>query len=163
VSPDLDQARALLDADPDVLAQLWAKVDALAKHRRIDRELRRNILRVAEKVEPTLVEQLKLELDEATPAAVLGAHPELVEDRPALGAFPRRDSIEAPTVDEWLKEDPRRLRGVVFEACRFTKDDRRVAEGVLSLAETLGLDLHLAADIVGYALRDARYPQAATR
>ncbi|MGD0944279.1 MAG: hypothetical protein ABR972_08405 [Acidimicrobiales bacterium] len=163
MSPDLDQARALLDADPDVLCRLWQKVDALAKHRKLDPELRGNILRVAEKVEPTLVEQLKIELDEATPAAVLEAHPELIEDRPALGAFPRRDSIEAPTVDEWIREDSRRLRGVVFEACRFCKDDRRVAEGALGLAETLGLDLHLAADIVGYALRDARYPQAAIR
>jgi hypothetical protein len=77
-----------------------------------------------------------------------------------LGAFPRRDTIEALTAGEWLKEDPRRLRGVLFEACRFSKDDRAVVEGVLQLAENVGIDLRLAGDIVGAALRDARHPQA---
>jgi hypothetical protein len=161
---DVDQARALLDAEPDVLAKLWQQVDALWRHRAIDPELRVAILRVAQHVDPALVSQIERELDEATPAAVLEAHQdELIEDRSTLGAFPRRDAIEVPTVSEWIAEDPRRLRGVVFEACRFTSDDRRVAEGVLSLAGTLGIDLHLAADIVGYALRDARHPEAVAK
>jgi hypothetical protein len=46
---------------------------------------------------------------------------------------------------------------------RFCRDNRRVAEGVLSLAETIGIDGHLAADITGYALRDARQPRAVAR
>ncbi|MFZ2055928.1 MAG: hypothetical protein WAV54_00775 [Acidimicrobiales bacterium] len=158
---DIDQARAVLDAPIEVLERLWAKVDALAKHRKIDPELRADILRVAGRIDPDLVGQLKRELDEAVPAAVLEAHAhELIEDRATLGAFPRRDTLDAPTVEEWLREDPRRLRGVVFEMARFCGNDRRVAEGVLSLAETLGIDGHLAADITGYALRDARQPQA---
>ena len=161
---DLDQARALLAAPADVLARLFEKVEALHRHRRIDRELRRDILRVAGRIDPALVEQLKLELDEATPAAVLEAHQaELIPDRPALGAFPRRDTLEAPTVDKWLREDPRRLGGVVHEVARFCRDDRRVVESVLALAESLGLNLHLAADIIGCALRDTRHPQAAAQ
>lgn len=160
---DLDQARAVLDAPLEVLEKLWAKVEALAAHRRIDPELRRDILRIAGRIDPDLVEQLERELDEATPTAVLGGHPELIEDRATLAAFPRRDAIEAPTVDEWLREDPRRLRGVLIEACRFCKDDRRVVEGTLQLAKDVGIDLKLAADVVSHALMDARQPQAVAR
>ena len=161
---DLDQARLLLAAPADVLARLFEKVEALHRHRRINPELRRNIVRVAEKVAPALVEQLKLELDEATPAAVLEAHQtELIPDRPALGAFPRRDTLDAPLISEWLTEDPTRFRGVVYEVGRFCKDDRRVVESVLALAEQLGIDGHLAADIIGCALRDTRHPQAAAQ
>ena len=151
----------MLDGPPGALEALWAKVEELARHRKIQPELRRDILRVVEQVAPDLVPQLKRELDEAVPAAVLEAHAhELIEDRATLGAFPRRDTIEALTAGEWLKEDPRRLRGVLFEACRFSKDDRAVVEGVLQLAENVGIDLRLAGDIVGAALRDARHPQA---
>jgi hypothetical protein len=159
---DLDQDRALLAAPADVLARLFEMTEALAKHRRIDPQLRRDIVRVAEKVAPALVEQLERELDEATPAAVLEAHEhELIEDRPALGAFPRRDTLAAPLLAEWLTEDPTRLRGVVYEVGRFCKDDRRVVETVLALAEQLGIDGHLAANIIGCALRDTRHPHQA--
>jgi hypothetical protein len=158
---DLDQARVLLAAPPDVLARLFEMTEALARHRRIDPELRRRLLHVAEKFDPALVEQLALELDAATPAAVLEAHAhELIPDLPALGAFPRRDTLEAPTVGEWLKENPRRLRGVVLESCRFCQDDRRVVEGALQLAKDVGIELRLAGDIIGPALRDARQPSA---
>lgn len=160
----LEQAQAILGSPPDVLARLWEKVDALARHRKIDPELRRDLMRVAEKVYPTLAEQIMLELDVATPAAVLEAHEhELIEDRPSLGAFPRRDSPEAPTAAEWLREDARRLRRVTLEVARFTTDDRLVAESVLSLAETLELEFDLAVDIIASALRDARHPLAVAR
>ena len=158
---DLDQARAVLDADPDVLARLWEKVDALAKHRKIDPELRADILRVAGRIDPDLVGQLKRELDEAVPAAVLEAHAsELIEDRLTLGAFPSPAKLEGASLEDWLRQDPRRLRGVVFEVAQFCADDRRVVESVLQLAENLEIDLRLAVDVVGYALRDARHPQA---
>jgi hypothetical protein len=147
-----------------VLEALWAKINELAEHRKIQPELRRDLLRVAAKVDPDLVPQLKRELDEVVPSAVLEAHQdELIPDRPAFGAFPRRDTIEAPTVDEWLKEDPIRLRGVVLEVARFCKDDRRVVESVLALAERLGIDPRLAGDIIGPALRDVRHPWAAAQ
>lgn len=96
---DLDQARALLASPPDVLARIFEIVDALARHRKIDPELRVDILRVAEHVAPGLVEQLEEELDIATPGVVLEAHwHELIEDRPrwrlshALTTSPRRRS-----------------------------------------------------------------------
>jgi hypothetical protein len=158
---NLDQARAVLDADPDVLARLWEKVDALAKHRKIDPELRADILRVAGRIDPDLVGQLKRELDEAVPAAVLEAHAhELIEARLTLGAFPSSTKLEGANLEDWLRRDPRRLRGVVFEVAQFCADDRRVVESVLQLAESLEIDLQLAVDVVGYALRDARHPQA---
>jgi hypothetical protein len=160
---DRDLARQLLAAEPDVLARLWEKVNALAEHRRIDRGLRDDLLRVAGRLDPALATQLERELDEFLPAVVLAAHAdELIEDRP-LGAFPRRDSVEAPTVEEWLIEDPRRLRGVVREVARFCTDDRRVVESVLALAESLGIDPRVAGDIIGPALRDVRHPWAAAQ
>jgi hypothetical protein len=161
---DLDQARAVLDGPPGVLEALWAKVDELARHRKIQPELRRDLLRVAERVDPELAERLEDELDEAVPAAVLEAHwRELVPDRAALGAFPRRDCTEAPTALEWLLEDPLRLRNVTLEIARFTKDDRLVAESVLGLAEQLGIDPELAVDVVTHGLIDARHPVAVAR
>jgi hypothetical protein len=136
-------------------------LDAEWQQRRIDPELRAAILRVAAKVAPDSIAQIEHELDEAIPAVVLEARQaELVENRPTLGAFPRRDTLSAPTADEWLREDPLRLRGVVFEACRFSDNDRQVAEGAVKLADSLGIDLRLAGDIIGAALRDARHPQA---
>jgi hypothetical protein len=157
---DLDQARTILDAPPGVLEALWAKVDALAKHRKIDPGLRRDILRVAEQVDPTLAEQLKRELDGAVPAVVLAAHEDqlIPPQLPALGAFPAATKLEGASLEDWLRDDPRRLRGVVFEVAQFCSDDQRVAEGVLSLAHTLGIDLRRATDVVGHALLDARHP-----
>jgi hypothetical protein len=153
---DLDQARALLDSPPDVLARLWQKVDALAKHRAIDPELRRDILRVANRIAPELAEEIEGELDIATPAAVLEAHPELIVDRPALGAFPSADNITAPSIEDWFREDPRRLRAYVLEAYRFGSDEKIVVQSVLEFAYKLGIDLALAKDIVTHALIDAR-------
>jgi hypothetical protein len=156
---DLDQARTILDAPPGVLEALWSRVNELAKHRRIDPQLRSDLLRVAEQIDPDLVPRLKLELDIATPAAVLEAHAsELIANQVTLGAFPVSTRLEGATVEDWLREDPRRLRGVVFETARFSADDQRVVESVLGLAHSLGIDLKLAADIVGHALRDARHP-----
>ncbi len=154
---DVDQARALLAGPPDVLANLWLKVDSLWRHRQIDPELRRDILRVAAKVAPELVAKLERELDEAVPAAVLEAHfNELIEDRPTLGAFPSASNITAPSIEAWFVEDPRRLRGLVLEAYRFTSDERAIVQSVLGFAYKLGIDLAMAKDIVTHALIDAR-------
>jgi hypothetical protein len=164
MNTDVDQARALLAGSPDVLANLWLKVDELWRHRQLDPQLRRDILRVAEKVGPDLVAQLKLELDEAVPASVLEAHAhELIPDRPALGAFPSPDRLAAPSIEDWFRQDPRRLRGVVLEAARFCADDRLVVEGALSLAFKLEIDLSLAGDIVGHALIDARHERTVAK
>ena len=91
---------------------------------------------------------------------MLASHPELIEDRPALGAFPASDKLAAPSIAAWLVEEPLRLRGVVLEACRFCKDDRLVVTAVMQLAERLGIDLELAKGVVCHALIDARRPQA---
>jgi hypothetical protein len=86
-------------------------------------------------------------------------------DPEAAQAFDRLQKPHLPTLldpgpGEWLADDPRRLRAVTFEVARFCRDDRRVVEGVLTLAQTLGIDLTLAAQIVGAALRDVRHSQA---
>jgi hypothetical protein len=157
---DLDQARSVLDGPPGPLEALWAKINELARHRKIQPELRRDILRVAEKVAPDLVAQLKHEMDEAVPSAVLAAHQdELIPDRLSLGAFPTADKLAAPSIEAWLREDPTRLRGVLGEASRFCSDDMLVVEGVLQLAKDAGIDLKLAGDVVRHALMDARQHQ----
>ncbi len=154
-SVDLDRARVMLDAPGEYLEKLWARVNDLAEHRKIQPELRAGILRVAEQIDPALAEQLRHELDEATSAAVLEAHQdELIPDRPTLGAFPTSDRLTAPSIEDWLREDPTRLRGVTFEVARFTKDDRAVATSVLTLANALEIDLKLAGDVVAHALID---------
>jgi hypothetical protein len=154
---DLDQARAVLDGPPGPLEALWQKVNELAEHRKVQPQLRCDILRVAEKVDPDLVAPIKKELDEAVPSAVLEAHQdELIPDKPTLGAFPTPDRLTAPSIEAWLLEDPRRLRGVLLESCRFSKDDRLVVQAVLQLAENVGIDLKLARDVVSHALMDAR-------
>jgi hypothetical protein len=165
VSRDVvEQARALLDADPAVLARLWEKVDALAQHRKVDAELRAAILRVAAKVAPDSIAQIEHELDEAIPAVVLEAHKaELIPNRPALGAFPTKDRLAGCSIEDWLRADPLRLRGVALEAGRFCCDNRSVAQGVLQLAENLGIDLQLAGDIVAQALIDSRHHSAVAK
>jgi hypothetical protein len=162
---DLALAQQLLAADPDVFTRVWERVDALARHRKVDPELRAAILRVAEKVAPDLVGQLKEELDLVVPAAVLEAHAhELIPDVPAVGAFLSAATPEAAVgPGEWVAGDPERLRGIVFEVCRFCKNNQQVAESVLELAQSLGIDLELAAGIVGHALLDARHPQAVAK
>ena len=159
------QARALLDdPDPNAIARLWEQVEDIWRHRRIDPELRADILRVAAKIDPALVEQLEREMDKAVPSAVLSAHQaELIPDQEALGAFPRSDKLTAPSIDTWLVEDPLRLRGVVLEACRFCRDDRLVVTAVMQLAERLCIDLELAKGVVCHALIDARRPQAVAK
>ncbi len=161
IEDDLTRARTLLDGQHlDAIETLWRQVDALWRHRRIDPELRADILRVATRIAPELVEQIEVELDIATPAVVLEAHfNELIEDRPTLGAFPTQNTLEAPSVEEWLKADPTRLRGVVLEMCRFTRNDRQVVTAVITLAERLGIALELAKDVVTHALIDARRPE----
>jgi len=157
VTRDLDQARAILASPPDVLARIFEIVDALARHRKIDPELRVDILRVAEHVAPGLVEQLECELDIATPAAVLEAHQaELIEDKPTLGAFPSPDKMSAPSVEQWFVEDPKRLRGLVLESYRFGGDEKLIVEAAVGFAYRLGIDLRLATDVVRHALIDAR-------
>jgi hypothetical protein len=161
---DIKAARAMLDSDPAVLEKLWQRVDDLWRHRAIDPELRASILRVAEQIDPALAEQLKHELDEFVPAVVLAAHEdELVPNTVALGAFPSPDRLAAPSIEDWLREDPRRLRGVVLEAARFCADDRLVVEGALSLAFKLEIDLSLAGDVVGHALIDARHERTVAK
>jgi hypothetical protein len=103
-------------------------------------------------------------MDEAVPSAVLEAHQdELIPDRPTLGAFPTPGKLTAPSIEAWLLEDPRRLRGVLLESCRFSKNDRLVVESVLQLAKDVGIDLRLARDVVSHALMDARRPEEVAR
>jgi hypothetical protein len=51
-----------------------------------------------------------------------------------------------------LIADPERLTEVVAEAARFTRDLHRIAEGVLSLADDLGIAEDVADRVVGDAL-----------
>jgi hypothetical protein len=68
-------------------------------------------------------------------------------------AFPRRVSGAEPVADAWIREDPRRLADVVAEASLFCDDYKMIAEGVLNLADRLGIDEATADEIVVEALR----------
>lgn len=104
-----------------------------ALRRTIDHALRLKRLSEAQAAE------IRAALDEVPPAAVLASYDrELIEDRPALGAFPRSDFMPAPDVDQWFHDDPRRLKGVLHEAACFG-DVGRAVEAAVDLAERLGI------------------------
>ncbi len=72
----------------------------------------------------------------------------------ASPAFPRPAvGTEAPNLDEWLIEDPRRLANVVREAVRFGGDLKWVVAAILAEADRLGIPEAVADEIVGTALR----------
>lgn len=153
---DLDSLNA------DQVLELWSRVEKAKATRDADPELRTAILkRCGQLNDRDLGATIRKELDEASPAVVLEAHfAELVPNRPALGAFrgawPRRARLDTPSADEWLKEDPRRLAGVVVEMRRFSSDLPKIVQSVLDLADSLSIEADLADRIVTGALRDAR-------
>ncbi|HTV11389.1 MAG TPA: hypothetical protein VME20_05955 [Acidimicrobiales bacterium] len=71
-------------------------------------------------------------------------------------AFPRRGREDAPTAEELLRQDPRRLAFVIFEAARFGGDLKAVVEGVLILADSLGIEEATADAVVADAVREIR-------
>lgn len=135
---ELARRRALGDADPPLRAALLRGCNRLD-----DRDAR-------------LASTIREELDAMHPHAVCaGRWRDLVEDRSSLGAFPRRDSLDAPTLEEWLQDDPRRLVRVVHEMLRFSHDLPRVTAAALELADRAGLDPELADKVVCAGLRAA--------
>ena len=81
---------------------------------------------------------------------------ETIPDRPTIGAFPRRQRIEDPLPDEWIKEAPRRLAGIVGEMRRFCADEGRVAEVVAGIARRLEIDEELAIEAIAEGIRQSR-------
>ncbi len=142
IAAEQDRRHAARELDPD----LW-----YALRRRCDELEQRN---------PHLASEIRRLLDEISPKVVAAEYwRELVPDRPALGhylrAFPRRDLLTAPSADDWLRADPRRLAGVVVEMRRFSNDLPGIVRAVLALADGAGIDAELADRIVCAALREA--------
>lgn len=100
---------------------------------------------------------LKREEERRTAAARAEARARVLDqsDRPALGAFPRREK-EGPSVEEWLRAEPSRLVGVVREMRRFSSDEARVVAAVLALADSAGIEEGLTDRIVGGAITSCR-------
>jgi hypothetical protein len=96
-------------------------------------------------------DRISANADEATMAAL--SDPALPTDRPVIGAFPMRTTVDSPTAAEWIREDPRRLAAVVMEMLRFTADVVKVARTSLELAERLGIDENLAVEVVAEGIR----------
>jgi hypothetical protein len=168
--------------DPSDLQRVVEEHEAYVALRRTDPELRKSLLKLASRMPTEEGDEIRQALEVSPPAAVLASFfdqlyavslamapqrepaPQVVA--PVSEPAPQKSVEETLTafvrgpIEAWLIEDPRRLRGVVLEACRFSKNDRRVVEGVLTLANSLGIELRLAGDIVASALRDARrHPQ----
>lgn len=144
-------------ADPCAVEKVWNEIERRHAARTVDPELRRSILARLGDIDPAVADEIRQELGEMAPAVVLQAHlEELVPDKQALGAFPRRETLEAPTATEWLAEDPRRLAGVVREMSRFTTDRRLVVAAVLDLADAVGIEQGLADRIVCGALKSLK-------
>jgi len=123
---------------------------------------RRDVERCRVNADDSTMEALEALSDGTPPVSIedrdfLRAHlREIVPDRLALGAFPRRDDRNAPIADEWFREDPSRLARVVTEMRRFTADERRVAEAGAALARELGLEEEAAVEAIATGLRAAR-------
>jgi hypothetical protein len=83
----------------------------------------------------------------------------LVVDRPAIGAFPRRNEAETYTAAEWFRQKPSRLAGFVVEASRFSSDERLVIGQVAEYAASLGI----ADDIAEAAITEGLRRQRMTR
>jgi hypothetical protein len=81
---------------------------------------------------------------------------ERIPDRVALGAFPRRDTLEAPTATEIYTEDPSRLVAFVVEVRRFCGDELRVVEVAADFASKLGIPDDLAEASIAEGLGIAR-------
>lgn len=146
----------------DQVLDLWARVERDKATREADPELREAILRCCGALaDRERAATIRAELDQAHPAIVLEANWRvLIGNRPALGsftgAFPRRDREVIPTANEWLKDDPRRLAGVVAEMRRFTSDLPKIVQSALDLADSAGIDEQLADRVICAALRDRR-------
>jgi hypothetical protein len=104
------------------------------------------------------VEAVEANADPATLAALYERR--LVIDRPALGAFPRRNGAEAYTVAGWYRQKPGRLAGFVVEASRFGLDERLVLEKVAEYAASLEIADHVAEAAIAEGLRQVRTTRA---
>ena len=148
-----------LDNPADV-DRLWELVQRRHEVQTIDPRLRADVLRAVDQalergaICDERAAAIKLELEEAHPAIVLAAHShDLLENRPSIGAFPRRTSNESPTATEWVLEDPQRLGNVVHEMARFSSDLQVIVVHVLELAEAAGIDEEVADEVVRATLR----------
>jgi hypothetical protein len=142
--------------DPSDVDRVWHVVAERHRARHADPELRASIVRrlaeLAGRITPAAAAEIRAALDELLPAVVLDAHRDvLIDNRPALGAFPRARFRPSRSSEDWLREDPRRLAGLLQEALRFGHDVRRTVESVVDLAERLGI----AEDVYLPILREA--------
>lgn len=154
---DRDQTTASA-MSPGEVELLWQEHERLHLLRTADPEARRAIRDRLPSLPPELAAEIEAELEQVRPAVVLHAHwKELVLDRPALGAFPRRDTLAAPIAAEWLGEDPGRLVWVVREMARFGHPDwHRIAEAVAAIADGADIAEAVADPLIAGAIRALR-------
>jgi len=79
-------------------------------------------------------------------------------NKPALGAFPRRETLEDPIAEEIYREHPERLAALVTEMLRFSTDERRAIAVASEFAAELGIpdDVAEAALVAGVRLARGR-------
>ncbi len=137
--------------------RLWHELKRAHELRTADPELRHNIEKAITvaldrgAITEEQATEIDLMLESCVPGAVLEAWwKELIPnlDRATIGAFPRRECEPAPNLDQWFRDDPTRLRGVMHEASRFTNDLKRIAAVALDIADKLGIPEDVADQIV---------------
>ena len=147
--------------DASALESLWHELERARQFKNHDPELRDDIEKAITaalndgRITELRALEIEVMLEEAVPSVVLEqTWRELIPnlDRKALGAFPRREIGPAPDLDQWLRDDPSRLAGLVAEMGRFTNDLKRIASAVLDLADKLGIPEDVSDPIVSDAL-----------
>ena len=160
---------AKLRAD-DVVA-LWERVQRV-KRSRTDPEgqaLGRVIIGralAARRIDPETAQSARAELEEYGLSVLLAGRwreltPAAVLNRPTVGyyrsAFPRRrNPRQAPDIDQWYRDDPRRLIAYMGEVARFTTDEERVLRVAADFAEQLGIPDPVAEEVLADGLRSVR-------
>ena len=152
----------LVDLDalsPSDIEHLWWEMRRAHDFANADPELRTDITRAINaaldtgRIDECRALEIEVMLESAVPAVVLEqCWRELIPNKPALGAFPRRELGPAPDLGEWYRADPTRLYGLVTEIGRFTSDLKLIAASALDTADKFGIPEDVADQIVSDAL-----------
>ena len=156
MTPPTVDLSALSAAD---IEHIWWEIKRAHDFANADPELRKDITHAltaaldAGQIDESRALEIDVMLESAVPAVVLEqCWRELIPNKPALGAFPRRDPAPAPDIDEWYRIDPTRLSGLVQEMGRFTTDIKGIAVAVLDSADKFGIPEDQADRIISEAL-----------
>ena len=144
--------------------RLWRRLQSQHAAQNADPELHANVARAVDRalsegrITAAKAEEIRAELRRSHPRAVLcGYLRDIVPNRPALGAVPRRERVKAPDLAELLRRDPaRQVPNLMDEMGRFTRDEDRILQAISDLCERAGIADGLAESAAVEGLRQLR-------